>query len=390
MRILVIGADGYMGWPLSCQLAAQADVKTLVLLDNCITREKVKLVGGNSITPILEYEERGTLLKERHPDKDIQVIRDSILSDELVNDLCTQGFDVVYHLGHLRTAPYSMSSKAACIETVYNNEIGFLNLIWAIKDSSRDTLLIKLGSFGAYAPTGLEIPENDINLSTISSGTSDVMVPYPKLAGDFYHITKANDSLFSRAACNNWSMKIIDVMQSTVFGCYNNFTEQLGETTRFDYDEIYGTVVNRFLIQGLLGMKLSVYGDGQHSSGIMVLEDAINVLCKLRGEFLLPGEYRVINNNPKAYKIIELAEKVKEVLELKGIKTDISTNEYDPRHEKNLSGKYKVTTAESKYFCDNFQETEITTEIKRSMHLVMDNLSRVNETVIYPTLDWSV
>ena len=185
-------------------------------------------------------------------------------------------------------------------------------------------------------------------------------------------------------------MKIIDVMQSTVFGCYNNFTEQLGETTRFDYDEIYGTVVNRFLIQGLLGMKLSVYGDGQHSSGIMVLEDAINVLCKLRGEFLLPGEYRVINNNPKAYKIIELAEKVKEVLELKGIKTDISTNEYDPRHEKNLSGKYKVTTAESKYFCDNFQETEITTEIKRSMHLVMDNLSRVNETVIYPTLDWSV
>jgi len=389
MKILVIGGDGYMGWPLTCQLAAQPDVKSLVLLDNCITRAKVKLVGGNSITPIKEYQERGKLLTAKYPSKDIQLIYDSVLNDELVSDLASKGFDVVYHLGHLRTAPYSMSSKKACIETVHNNEIGFLNLIWSLKEFSRDTLVIKLGSFGAYAPTGLEIPESDIILRTTNSSSSEVSVPYPKLASDFYHITKANDSLFARAACNNWSMKIIDVMQSTVFGGYNKCTNQLSESTRFDYDEIYGTVVNRFLIQGLIGMKLTVYGDGNHSSGIMVLEDAINVLSSLRKEILRPGQYRVINNNPRSYKIIELAEKVQTILQKCGVKSDISVNKFDPRHEKDIDGKYRTTKAESNYFSSNFQETRIETEIERSIDLVKEYMNRVNTKVINPTLDWS-
>ena len=389
MKILIIGADGYMGWPLACQLSAQDDVNSIVLLDNCITRDKVDLVGGNSITPILSFQERGTLLKGHYPEKKITVIQDSILNEELVDELTKQRFDVIYHLGHLRTAPYSMSSKHACIETVHNNEIGFLNLIWSLKDNSRDTLLVKLGSFGAYAPSGLEIPESDIYLNTNGSKASEVSVPYPKFATDFYHITKANDSLFARAACKNWSMRIIDVMQSTVFGCYNHLTSRLGEHTRFDYDEIYGTVVNRFLIQGLLGLDLSVYGDGEHSSGIMVLEDATNVLSALRGEKLKQGQYRVINNNPRSYKIIDLANSVISVLAEAGITAKISVNEFDPRHEKTTDGKYFVTTADSQYFDKNFKETTIETEIQRSLEIVKDHLDRVSKDVIYPKLDWS-
>jgi UDP-sulfoquinovose synthase len=249
--------------------------------------------------------------------------------------------------------------------------------------------VIKLGSFGAYASTGLEIPESDIYLNTKGNTTSVVSVPYPKFATDFYHITKANDSLFARAACKNWSMRIIDVMQSTVFGCYNHLTSRMGESTRFDYDEIYGTVVNRFLIQGLIGMKLTVYGDGNHSSGIMVLEDAINVLSSLRKEILRPGQYRVINNNPRSYKIIELAEKVQTILQKCGVKSDISVNKFDPRHEKDIDGKYRTTKAESNYFSTNFQETRIETEIERSIDLVKEYMNRVNTKVINPTLDWS-
>jgi UDP-sulfoquinovose synthase len=389
MKILVIGGDGYMGWPLACQLCAQDDVTNIVLLDNCITRDKVELVGGNSITPISSFQERGTLLQERYPEKEITTIQDSVLNEELVDDLTKQQFDVIYHLGHLRTAPYSMSSKHACIETVQNNEIGFLNLIWSLKDNSRDTLVVKLGSFGAYAPTGLEIPERDIYLNSKDSSTSEVSVPYPKFSTDFYHITKANDSLFARAACKNWSLRVIDVMQSTVFGCHNDITSQLGEHTRFDYDEIYGTVVNRFLIQGLLGLDLSVYGDGDHSSGIMVLEDATNVLCELRNEKIEQGQYRVINNNPRSYKIIDLANIVTSVLARAGVTVKISSDEFDPRHEKNIDGRYFVTTAESRYFDENFEETNIETEIRRSMEIVKDHLYRVRKDVIYPKLDWS-
>lgn len=389
MKVLVIGADGYMGWPLACQLSDEDDVNSIVLLDNCVTRDKVALVGGNSVTPISSFEERGTLLQARFPEKKITVINDSILNEELVDNLTKQEFDVIYHLGHLRTAPYSMSSKHACIETVHNNEIGFLNLIWSLKDNSRDTLVVKLGSFGAYAPTGLEIPESDIYLNIKDAGAPEVSVPYPKFATDFYHITKANDSLFARAACKNWSMRIIDVMQSTVFGCYNEHTSRLGEHTRFDYDEIYGTVVNRFLIQGLLGLDLSVYGDGGHSSGIMVLEDAINVLSKLRHEKLAQGQYRVINNNPQSYKIIDLANSVVSILAQGGVTAKISIDKFDPRHEKNTDGRYFVTTAQSLYFDENFDETNIETEIRRSMDIVKDHLNRVNGDVIYPKLDWS-
>ncbi|MDC1247395.1 NAD-dependent epimerase/dehydratase family protein [Amylibacter sp.] len=389
MNILIIGADGYMGWPLACQLSAQEDVSSIVLLDNCITRDKVELVGGNSITPILTFQERGRLLQAHNPRKNIRIIQDSVLNGELVDDLTKQQFDVIYHLGHLRTAPYSMSSKQACIETVHNNEIGFLNLIWSLKENSRETLVVKLGSFGAYAPTGLEIPEGDIHLQVGSSAISETTVPYPKFATDFYHITKANDSLFARAACKNWSLKIIDVMQSTVFGCYNKYTQQLGEHTRFDYDEIYGTVVNRFLVQGLVGLNLSVYGDGGHSSGIMVLEDATKALSELRKEVLSPSQYRVVNNNPASYKIIDLANSVKSVLAGAGIMSEISVDKFDPRHEKNTAGKYHVTTAESRYFDDNFTETKIEIEIQRSMKIIENHLDRVSKDVVYPKLDWS-
>lgn len=389
MKILVIGADGYMGWPLVCQLAAQEDVTNLILLDNCITREKVQLVGGNSITPIRSFEERAKILQKVHPSKTIEFFNGTVLDKELVDNLVKLELDVIYHLGHLRTAPYSMSSRDACIETVYNNEIGFLNLIWSLKDNFRDTLVIKLGSFGAYAPTGLKIPEGDIYIQS-GNFKSKVSVPYPKLSSDFYHITKANDSLFARAACKNWSLRIIDVMQSTVFGCYNKYTEKLGEPTRFDYDEIYGTVCNRFLIQGLLGLKLSVYGDGQHSSGIMVLEDATNVLSKLRSFNAVPGEYKIINNNPRPHKILDLANSVKNVLKNVGIETSISVNKYDPRHEKNKEGNYQITSADSKYFNEITTETPIDFEISRSLEIVKNHINRAKKEVIYPKLDWSI
>lgn len=389
MKILIIGADGYMGWPLACQLAAQKDVDELVLLDNCITRDKVAKVGGNSVLPIREFEERATRLQRHHPGKLIEAIQDSVLNSDLIDALTKRKFDCVYHLGHLRTAPYSMSSQEACIETVTNNEVGFLNIVWSLKKNSRETTLVKLGSFGAYAPSGLRIPEGDIDIE-LDGKNSSYAVPYPKNATDFYHITKANDSLFARAACANWSLKIIDVMQSTVFGCYNKYTADVAEPTRFDYDEIYGTVVNRFLVQGLLGIDLSVYGDGQHSSGIMVLEDATNVLSALRNYPVQVGQYKVINNNPRSYKIIDLASQVKAVLENQGISVNLAVNKFDPRHEKNSKGEYPITTAESAYFRSVSSETDLQEEINRSAELVAEHLDRVVESVIYPKLDWSI
>ena len=389
MKVLVVGADGYMGWPLACQLAAHENVQELILLDNGITREKVSNIGGDSVLPINSFSDRCALLKAKFPNKSVEGISGSVLDMELVVKLIQRQIDTVYHLGHLRTAPYSMSSHQACVETVHNNEIGFLNLIWAVKDHCRQTRIIKLGSFGAYAGTGLKIPESDIAINPESPESERMMVPYPKFATDFYHITKANDSLFARAACSNWGLKIIDVMQSTVFGATSDYTEMVGEHTRFDYDQIYGTVLNRFVLQGLSGLPLTVYGDGQHSSGIMVLKDAIGALCKMQSLPLTEGEYRIVNGNPRPYKIIDLATMVKEQLNTLDLEVTLSVNEFDPRHEANENSTYPVTTAENKFLDSLNIDTPIQTEILETAKMVQKFGKEIDSKVIYPTLDWS-
>jgi len=382
MKILVIGGDGYMGWPLVCQLSCIDQLKELVILDNLITRKKVRSVGGNSLTPISSFIKRTTLL-ENFNSKKIKTIRGSVTNYKLLRDLLANKFDVIYHLGHLRTAPYSMKNHNSCVETVFNNEIGFLNIIWALKEVSRDSLLIKLGSFGAYAPINGIIPEGDISLFS-----GEITTPFPKQCNDFYHITKANDSLFARAACNNWGLKIIDVMQSTVFGLQTNYTRMIDEFTRFDYDEIYGTVINRFIVQGIIGIPLTIYGHGNHSSGIMVLKDSINSLIKMSELVLNRGEYVVINNNPASYKIIDLANRVKKVLHSIGYEVEFSKNKFDPRNEKKINPIF-TTTAEHKFIKDNIQLTDINDEILDVAESIKNlAIKRVRQNIINPSFNW--
>tara|TARA_X000000950_G_scaffold269285_1_gene347723 strand:- start:3165 stop:4313 length:1149 start_codon:yes stop_codon:yes gene_type:complete len=381
MNILIIGADGYMGWPLACQLFLDDSVKNITLVDNLITRRKVNNVGSNSLTPISSFNKRSKVFSEIHKNK-ARFIRGSVTNYKFINELVSNKYDVIYHLGHLRTAPYSMMSHKTCLETISNNEIGFLNIIWSLKERSKNTLLIKLGSFGAYAPVDGKIPEGDLTL-----GKS--LTPFPKDANDFYHITKANDSLFARAACRNWNLKIIDVMQSTVFGVETESTKQINEFTRFDYDEIYGTVLNRFILQASANLPLTIYGGGKQSSGIMVLRDAINVLNKLKDFDIHSGSYQVINNNPKSYKILDLAQKVKNAFDARGKDTVFNTTDFDPRNESKNNSNIS-TTAECDFMEKNISVTNIDNEITNVIDVIDPFISnRIIHSVINPTLEWN-
>ena len=384
---LVIGGDGYIGWALVVELAFSKKFDKITVLDNLLTRKNVKRVNGNSITDILTYKERYTkLLQATNLKNGIEFIEGSTMDSKVINNLVSQSFHTIYHLGHQRTAPYSMLDQETCIETVVNNEVGFLNIIWALKKYSPETLLIKLGSFGAYAPSGIEVPESDIYIK-INGDKTLKTVPFPKFATDFYHITKANDGLFARAACSNWGLKIIDVMQSTVFGLNTEFTEQANLPTRFDYDEIFGTVLNRFICQAIVGEKLTVYGGGQHSTGIMVLKDAVSLLLCLSETNCEPSEYKIINSNPYSYKIIELAEIVKEQAELINIPTNIDSSSFDPRNEKSNEA-YQVSTAECKVLHDNVIISSLEIEVSKMLPNILKLKDKINLEVINPKHNW--
>jgi UDP-sulfoquinovose synthase len=384
---LVIGGDGYIGWSLVVELVFCKKFNKITVLDNLLTRRNVKRVGGNSITNILTFKDRYSKLKEVAEGKvDIEFIEGSTMDPDTVNNLISQSFHSIYHLGHQRTAPYSMLDQETCIETVVNNEVGFLNIIWALKKFSPETLLIKLGSFGAYAPSGIEVPESDSHIM-INGKKTLKKVPFPKFATDFYHITKANDGLFARAACANWGLKIIDVMQSTVFGLNTKFTDQTNLPTRFDYDEIFGTVLNRFICQSIAGHKLTVYGGGEHSTGIMVLRDAVSLLLCLSDYSCEPGEYKIINSNPYSYKIIELAQIVKKQAELISIPTHIDTISFDPRNEKN-NEKHHVTTAECKVLDKNVKISNLETEIAHMLPNILKLKEKIDINIISPKHKW--
>ena len=380
-NVLIIGADGYIGWPLFLELYDKLSKAKFTLLDNCITREKVASLGGHSLLPISSFKQRVESLNCNN----VNYVNGSTLNKELVDSLIKEKFDIIFHLGHLRTAPFSMKSYENCYETVQNNELGFLNIIWSLKEYSRNTVLVKLGSFGAYAPSGVEVPEGDITL-TINNVSSE-LVPFPKQANDFYHITKANDSLFARAACNNWGLKIVDVMQSTVFGSTTEATVKYNQHTRLDYDDVYGTVVNRFITQALLGIPLTVYGGGEHSTGIMVLADAVRVLASLVEIDIDKGQYLIINNNPQSYKIINIANMVVDEFSKIGKFVQLDKETYDPRNEKGVLSK--VTSAESLYSKSFLKETPICKEIENSINQLSEHKASINKDLILPKFNWN-
>lgn len=386
VEIVVFGGDGYIGWPLALELAASHPDKTVLVADNFMTRKHAIKVGGQSLLPVASMPERIDAYREAFGLDNLRFLEFDCADPAQVTSFFRENSpEVVYHLAHQRAAPYSMLGLAECIETVTNNEVGFLNLIWSLKEFAPECHLVKLGSFGAYAKPGLDIPEGNAHMS-INGKVSAVPVPFPRSSDDFYHITKINDGNFAGLACRKWGLKITDVMQSTVFGAMTDRTmadERLH--TRFDYDEILGTVVNRFVTQAIVGLPMTVYGCGEQTSGIMVLDDCIKVLSALAYDPAEPGVHRIVNNSPRSYSINELAELVREAAAGLELDAQIVRNRYNPRFEDGVSYAYSV---ETNYIDNLLTPTPLSSAIASSLEVLMAYGDAIDERSIIPTHDW--
>ena len=306
MRILVLGGDGYLGWPTALHLSDRGH--EVAVNDNFARRGYDEEMGVDSLIPIASLEERLAAWTE--------VSGKTITS--YVGDLCDAAFthqmirdfnpDTVVHFAEQRAAPYSMIDQAHAVYTQTNNVVGNLNVMYAIGEFNRDIHLVKLGTMGEYGQPNIDIEEGWIEIE--HKGRRDRMI-YPKRPGSFYHCSKVHDSTNLEFACRIWGMRVTDLNQGVVYGADTAQTKQDERlATRFDYDGVFGTVLNRFVIQAVLGHPLTVYGNGSQTRGYINIVDTVECIRLAAENPAARGEFRVFNQMTETFSLNQLAETI--------------------------------------------------------------------------------
>jgi len=329
MRILILGGDGYLGWPTALRFSARGHEVSVV--DNFSRRRWHTEHGTASLTPIGELDERIAAWREVSGEQIrsyVGAVEDGEFLDEVVADTKPE---VVVHYGQQASAPFSMLSRERAVETQQANVIGNLNLLFAMRDHVPDAHLVKLGTMGEYGQPDIDIEEGYIEIE--HKGRKDTL-PYPKLPGSLYHCSKVHDSTNIHFACRTWGLRATDLNQGVVYGVETEETardERL--ITRFDYDELFGTVLNRFCMQAVIGHPLTVYGAGQQTRGFLNIRDTLNCVELAVANPAERGDFRVFNQFTEQFSVLQLAEKVKAAAEHLGYTVEIDHVD-NPRVEK--------------------------------------------------------
>ena len=272
MNILVLGGDGYLGWPTALHLSALGHHVTVV--DNLVRREYDAEMGVDSLVPIYPLEQRVAKWHEVSGTSDRRAHRRPHRCRVHLRRRRPQCKpDAIVHFGEQRSAPYSMIDREHAVYTQVNNVVGTLNLMYAIAEVNPEIHLVKLGTMGEYGYPNIDIEEGFIEIT--HKGRTDVL-PYPKQPGSFYHLSKVHDSANIMFACRVWGLRSTDLNQGIVYGQSTPETDlDPVLATRFDYDGVFGTVLNRFCVQAVMGYPLTVYGAGGQTRGMLNIRDTL-------------------------------------------------------------------------------------------------------------------
>ena len=304
MRILILGGDGYLGWPTAMRFSARGH--DVFLVDNFARRRWHHEHGTDSLTPIRGLADRIDAWREVSG-HDIHAFVGNIEDGEFLDRVVAEVLpEAVVHYGEQPSAPYSMISRRHAVETQQTNVIGNLNLLWSLRDRVPDCHLVKLGTMGEYGTPNIDIEEGFIEIH--HKGRSDVL-PFPKQPGSLYHLSKVHDSHNIHFACRIWGLRATDLNQGVVYGIETEETaldERL--CTRFDYDEIFGTALNRFCVQAVIGHPLTVYGKGGQTRGFLNIRDTLQCVELAVTNPAQGGEFRVFNQFTEQFTVLELAE----------------------------------------------------------------------------------
>ena len=281
MKVLVLGGDGFCGWPASLHLSARGD--DVVIVDNFSRRRIDEELGVQSLTPIRSMVERRAVWRELSG-RDIDVVELDIAQDYhgLLELLETEHPDAIIHYAEQRAAPYSMKSAKHKRYTLDNNVNATHNVLCAIVESGQDIHLVHLGTMGVYGygTAGMAIPEGYLNIQVPNEDdVIETEILYPTNPGSIYHMTKVLDQTLFAYYAKNDELRITDLHQGIIWGTNTretNLDERL--INRFDYDGDYGTVLNRFLMQAAVGYPLTVHGTGGQTRAFIHLQDMVRCI----------------------------------------------------------------------------------------------------------------
>ena len=381
MRILILGGDGYLGWPQSLYLSSKGHDVTI--FDNLSRRHFDLERGFDSLVPIQTLHHRVAAWKEVSRRQIQLYIGDTMDYEALSTVFRDIQPEAVVHFAEQRSAPYSMIDRKHAVFTQTNNVIGTLNVLYAIKEFAPDCHLVKLGTMGEYGTPNIDIEEGFIEIH--HKGRSDIL-PYPKQPASFYHLSKVHDSHNIMFCCKIWGLRATDLNQGIVYGAETDETIQDERlATRFDYDQVYGTALNRFCVQAAAGYPLSVYGKGMQTRGYINLKDTIRCIELAITSPPREGEYRVFNQITEQFSLVELAEMVVAQSKHFGLEAQV-------RHLPNP----RVEAEQHYYNATHTHLIELGLEphllsgavLESLMNLAIKYRERIDKNLILPTVNW--
>jgi len=381
MRVAVLGGDGYCGWATALYLSKKGH--SVAIVDNFIRRQWDHELGVQTLTPIRTLAERLRVWQEL-AGKQIELFVGDVTDYDFLSS-CIESFapDAVVHFAEQRAAPYSMIDRKHAVFTQVNNVVGTLNLLYALREIQPDCHLVKLGTMGEYGTPNIDIEEGYITIE--HNGRKDVL-PYPKQAGSFYHLSKVHDSHNIMFCCKIWGLRATDLNQGVVYGTITDEVA-LDEAliNRFDYDEVFGTVLNRYCVEAAVGMPLTVYGKGGQTRGFLDLRDTVRCIEIALLNPAGRGEFRVFNQFTEQFSVLQLAAMVQAAGRQLGLEVRVE-HIPDPRVE-----------AEEHYY--NAKHSKLI-ELGLKPHLLSDSLldslmnialryrDRIDASRMMPQVNW--
>jgi UDP-sulfoquinovose synthase len=381
MKIAVLGGDGYCGWATALYLSKRGH--TVSIVDNFARRHWDHELGVQTLTPIRPLTDRLRTWKALTGIDIDLFVGDVTDYDFLAAMLESAEPDAVVHFAEQRAAPYSMIDRKHAVFTQVNNVVGTLNLLFAIREVVPDCHLVKLGTMGEYGTPNIDIEEGYIQIE--HNGRRDVL-PYPKQPGSFYHLSKVHDSHNIMFACRIWSLRATDLNQGVVYGTLTDEVA-LDEVliNRFDYDEVFGTVLNRFCVEAAVHHPLTVYGKGGQTRGYIDIRDTVRCIELACLNPADPGECRVYNQFTEQFSVLELAHLVQNAATHFGIKATID-HLPDPRVEKE---EHYYNAKHSKLVDLGLRPHLLSDSVLDSLlNISMRYRDRIDQSLFLPRVDW--
>lgn len=393
-HILILGGDGYLGWPTAMYFSARGYDVTVV--DNYFRRHVCDDIDVGMLYSIPTLPERAKIWHEKtgyeikvvitdlsDPENMRSLFNGAVRYQWSINSKFTGIPETVAHYAEQPSAPYSLMDYKTANFTLSNNLLVTNNLMFSIRDYARDTHVIKLGTMGEYGTPNIDIEEGWLEIK--HKGREDKFL-YPRQGGSIYHTTKIMDTDLFWFGVRMWDLRVTDLMQGPVYGVETD-ESKVDERLRtiFNYDELFGTIVNRFITQAIIGYPLTVYGKGGQTRGYLNIKDTLQCVYIAAENPSKKGEMKIYNQIMETFTVNELAEMTKKAgaklgynVEIKNIenpRVELEEHYYNPSYQGLIELGVKP----------HYLTEEVMVEI---MNVVQKHSDSIREDVIFRGVKW--